>query len=379
MSNANEQLHALALAADEHARQQHGQRISTDDADAIDCVDQILDRERSGADAQRIDSLTLCYGAWWGEWVRRQFGGQWCGLCEPTPPRIRSGGSIYSPMDAVRRRLLRETAATLRAMAEELHRSTPPANDDPLAANRAAWDARADDPRFTLTGGLTLSREAAEASVDPWLLDEGALEGRRVLCLAAGGGTHGPLHALAGARVTVVDSSPKQLECDRRIAEQMGLSIKRIVSSMDELSMFPDHAFDAVIHPVSLCYVPRVAPVYQAVARVLRSGGLYISQQKQPGSLQASLTPSGGGYVVESPADEGFALPPTDHETTLRERGTHEFLHPLESLLGALCQNGFVIEDVLEPPRGDAWAPVGSPEHRARFLAPYIKIKARRN
>ena len=47
--------------------------------------------------------------------------------------------------------------------------------------------------------------------VDPlgWL--GGEIRGKAVLCLAAGGGKHGPLYAAAGAIVTVVDLSPAQL------------------------------------------------------------------------------------------------------------------------------------------------------------------------
>jgi hypothetical protein len=33
---------------------------------------------------------------------------------------------------------------------------------------------------------------------------------------------------------------------------------------------------------------------------------------------------------------------------------------------------------VTQPPRGDALAPPGSPGHRAWFLPPYLRIKARR-
>ena len=53
----------------------------------------------------------------------------------------------------------------------------------------------------------------------------GAVRGRRVLCLAAGGGRHGPLLAAAGADVTVVDLSPAMLEVDRRVAASRGLTL----------------------------------------------------------------------------------------------------------------------------------------------------------
>lgn len=377
-SDAERQLHGLALAANQHALEHHAQNISTKHAAAIDRVDAILDSQRSAGDSNFLESLTICYGAWWGEYVRAHFGGRWVGLSEPTPPRLCIGGSHYSPMDCVRRRLLDESASPLRALADHLAAAVASVPKDTLTANKLAWDDKAEDRRFVFTGGLPSSREQALAAIDPWLNAEGPLEGRSLLCLAAGGGTHGPLHALAGARVTVVDLSPQQLQHDQAIADELGLPIERIETSMDDLSMLADDSFDAVLHPVSLCYVPNVQSVYSEISRVLRSGGIYISQQKQPASLQASLLPTDAGYVIEHPAEEGFALPTSAVASRLRETGTHEFLHPLDTLLGSLCGSGMVIEEIVEPPRGDAWAPQGSPEHRARYLPPYLKIKARR-
>ena len=55
-----------------------------------------------------------------------------------------------------------------------------------------------------------------------------------------------------------------------------------------------------------------------------------------------------------------------------------ETIHSIDSLVGGLCRCGFVVEDVVEPPHADAWAAEGTPEHRAQFLPPYLKIKARR-
>ena len=42
------------------------------------------------------------------------------------------------------------------------------------------------------------------------------VEGRHVLCLASGGGQQAPILAAAGATVTVLDNSPKQLERDAK-------------------------------------------------------------------------------------------------------------------------------------------------------------------
>jgi len=171
--------------------------------------------------------------------------------------------------------------------------------------------------------------------------------------------------------VTVVDFSERQLDHDRRVASIHGLDLKIVRASIDDLGTLAASSYDLVLQPVSACYVPDVGRIYAEVARVIRPGGLYVVQHKQPGSLQA-----GRDYRIEQPMIEGLALDPA--EAGHREPGTTEYLHSLDALLGGMCRAGFVLEDVVEPPRADALAPAGSPGHRAWFLPPYVKLKARR-
>ncbi len=216
------------------------------------------------------------------------------------------------------------------------------------------------------------------ATVDPagWL--GGDIRGWRVLCLAAGGGRHSALYAAAGAQVTVVDISGEMLALDRAVAQERGFEVRLVQTSMDELSMFAAGEFDLVIHPVSTCYVADVAPVFADVARVTRSSGLYVSQHKSPISLQASLrTDASGKYTMEQPYYCTGPLPSAE-PSRLRERGTVEFLHRWEQLIGGICRAGFVIEDLLEPLYAEENAAAGGFAHRAQFAAPYVRIKARR-
>ncbi|HEX6961432.1 MAG TPA: class I SAM-dependent methyltransferase [Lacipirellula sp.] len=222
------------------------------------------------------------------------------------------------------------------------------------------------------------------ATVDPagWL--GGDLRGWRALCLAAGGGRHSALYAAAGAQVTVVDISGEMLALDRAVAAERGFEARLVQTSMDELSMFAAGEFDLVIHPVSTCYVPDVAPVFAAVARVTRPGGLYISQHKSPVSLQTSRSSQigrggrlSGHYTLDEPYYREGPLPAAE-PSRLRERGTLEFLHRWEQLLGGICRAGFVIEDVIEPLHAKTQAEAGSFADRARYVAPYMRIKARR-
>ena len=259
-----------------------------------------------------------------------------------------------------------------------------PAREAVLVHNARAWDRLA-------AGGAMLARPAAdEAFGDPrawlgggspagqrsWL--PASLAGLEVLCLAAGGGKHGPLYAAAGARVTVLDLSAVMLELDRQVARERGIALELVQGSIDDLGMFGPARFDLVVHPVSTCYVADVEPVFRSVARVTRAGGRYVSQHKSPASLQASLEPNAAGrYELVHDLARREPLPP-EPPNRLREAGTQEFIHSLTSLLGGICRAGFAIEDVHEPEHAEATATVGSFGHRAAVLPPYLRILARR-
>jgi len=105
----------------------------------------------------------------------------------------------------------------------------------------------------------------------------GELKGRDVLCLASAGGQQGPILSAAGANVTVLDQSPKQLECDRLVAERESLDMRLIRGDMADLSMFDDASFDVVFNPCSNCFTPNVRPVWKESFRVLRPQGVLMS------------------------------------------------------------------------------------------------------
>ena len=205
----------------------------------------------------------------------------------------------------------------------------------------------------------------------------GSIAGRRLLCLAAGGGRQSALYAAAGALVTVVDISPEMLALDRQVATERSLEIRVVEASMDDLGVFATASFDIVVHPVSTCYVPDISAVYREVARVTAPGGIYVSQHKQPTSLQADRKPAGQGYELTEPYYRTGPLPPVIGSPH-REPGTHEYLHRWEQLLGSLCRAGFAIEDVIEPLHTEPDAAIGSFAHRSSYVAPYVRIKARR-
>ena len=253
---------------------------------------------------------------------------------------------------------------------------------DYLRVNRDAYNkmATAENPLCRPASDAELANPLGTVDAAGWLGN--SIVGKQVLCLAAGGGRQSSLYAAAGAEVTVVDISPAMLELDRRVAAERNFSLRVFETTMEDLSMLAANHFDIVIHPVSTCYVPEVVTVFQQVARVIRVGGVYVSQHKQPGSLQASTDRhSDGGYRIQHRYYRDEPVPPptemTKNAGRLRESGAVEYLHRWEQIIGGMCGSGFVIEALSEP-RHDQSSGNSSFADRAGFIAPYVRIKARR-
>ena len=103
------------------------------------------------------------------------------------------------------------------------------------------------------------------------------LAGKKILCLASGGGQQGPILSAAGADVTVLDNSKVQLGKDEFVAQRDHLAIKTVQGNMQDLSVFEDETFDCIIHPWSNGYIDNVLPVWKECARVLKKNGLLLS------------------------------------------------------------------------------------------------------
>ena len=243
--------------------------------------------------------------------------------------------------------------------------------------NRAAWN------RLAETGSQFAKVATDEELKNPlqtletrgWLPP--SVTGLNVLCLAGGGGWQSILYAAAGANVFVVDLSPSMLALDRREAERRRLKVNCVETSMDDLSDFGDAFFDIVHQPVSTCYVSDIGRVYREIARVSRDNAIYISQHKQPTSLQIVRRDHHDNYVIGIQYYHKGPLPATT-DISYREPGAVEYMHRWDQLVGELCRSGFVLEDLREPYRGDPHAQPGHFRHRGRYIAPYVRLKARR-
>jgi UDP:flavonoid glycosyltransferase YjiC (YdhE family)/SAM-dependent methyltransferase len=153
---------------------------------------------------------------------------------------------------------------------------------------------------------------------------------RRVLCLKVDGSRTAPLFDRLGLEVTVAD--------------------------LPDLPALYGRDFDLVYHPASTPPVPSLNRLYRQVARVLRPGGRYAVEHRNP--LRSQLAGPGGwtgaGYRIVRPHPTGLA-----------------------GLLGTLCDSGFVIEACTERAHGDATATAGTGPHLDAFIPPFLAVLAR--
>ena len=187
------------------------------------------------------------------------------------------------------------------------------------------------------------------------------LNGLKTLCLAGGGGQQGPVLAAAGAKVTVLDTSDKQLQQDRRVARRDGLEIETVQGEMADLSRFADESFDLVVHAVANVYTPDVRPVWQEAFRVLRPGGTMIAGFDSPVRHIFDLELAERGELQvrhRLPYSDLTSL--TEEELQRRIQGKEPLMfgHTLEEQIGGQIAAGFLIagffEDQFAENDGDA-------------------------
>ena len=154
---------------------------------------------------------------------------------------------------------------------------------DPVAHNRTAWDREVEhDTEWTRPVGPDVIARARRGDWSVVLIGyepvprdwfPAELSDVDILGLASGGGQQGPVLAAAGARVSILDNSPRQLGRDREVADREGLAVRTVLGDMRDLSAFADASFDLVFNPVSNVFCPELAPVWSECFRVLRPGG----------------------------------------------------------------------------------------------------------
>jgi ubiquinone/menaquinone biosynthesis C-methylase UbiE len=228
--------------------------------------------------------------------------------------------------------------------------------------NREAWDKQVESGEnpWTIPVSPEVIAAARRGEVSVLLTEQKPvpeewippLKGLDVLCLASGGGQQAPIFAAAGANVTVLDNSPKQLESDRFVANRDGLQLITVEGDMRDLSIFSDETFDFIFHPVSNVFCPDVLPVWKEAFRVLRFGGTLVAGFMNPTYYifdYFAMEEKGELNVRHSlPYSDAESLPPEKLEEFKKSGSPLEFSHTLTDQIGGQCDAGFRIIGLFE-------------------------------
>ena len=177
----------------------------------------------------------------------------------------------------------------------------------------------------------------------------GELKGKKVLGLASGGGQQMPVFTALGARCTVLDYSPKQLESERMVADREGYEIEIVRADMTKPLPFADNSFNLIFHPVSNCYIREVKPVWKECFRVLKPGGVLLS------GVDHYIN-----YIVDAEEKMIVNRLPFDpvsnpeHKKLLEEDDAGmQFSHTLEEQITGQLEAGFILTDLYEDTNGE--------------------------
>jgi len=259
--------------------------------------------------------------------------------------------------------------------------------DEVAAFNQARWRALAEADALFTRPALNLDAASARERVDPHGL-LGPLEGKRVLCLAGGGGQQSAAFALLGAQVTVVDLSEAQLERDAQVAAHYGVDLEIVQADMRDLSALAADSFDLVQHAYSINFVPDVRVVFGQVARVIRPGGTYALMFANP--FVHSINPrswDGDGYPLRQPYLDGVPIQAEDEAWVFRHGddasgarpaipGPREYRHALSTVVNGLVEHGFAIRRLVDAVSiyPDPDAEPGTWDHFVSIAPPWLLV-----
>jgi SAM-dependent methyltransferase len=253
--------------------------------------------------------------------------------------------------------------------------------DEITQYNIQRWKALTNVNALFTRPALQLDITYARQRIDPERR-LGDLTGKRVLCLASGGGQQSAIFGLLGAQVTVFDLSEEQLQRDREVADHYHLVITTEQGDMRDLSRFEEASFDLVWQPYSINFVPNVRMVFRQVARLLPRDGRYYLQCTNPFSHGLAETDwNEKGYTLKYPYIDGAEIIGRDpiwvssHDPSQGQiPPPREYRHTLSTVVNGLIEQGFIIQHLSDTSdmHPDVSAEPGSWNHLVAYAPPWL-------
>ena len=207
--------------------------------------------------------------------------------------------------------------------------------------NQAYWNRQSDE--YQATHGAFIGRPEPRWGV--WQIPErevqalGDVAGKDMLELGCGAAQWAILLAQAGARVTGLDASERQLEHAREAIAAAGVDVPLVLASAESVPL-PDASFDVVFcDHGAMTFADPYATVPEA-ARLLRPGGLLAFAQMTPLEW----------VCFDDATDTNVPRLVLDYFGMHRyEDGDHVVFNlPQGEWIRLFRANGFVVEDLVE-------------------------------
>lgn len=179
----------------------------------------------------------------------------------------------------------------------------------------------------------------------------GDVRGKNVLDAACGPGKYAQILIEQGANVTGFDLSPKMIRhAKARNSEQGNFFIQDLSKSFDTLQ---NEAFDTVLCALAMHYVEDWQPTIQEFCRVLKPNGQLIISIEHP-FFEYTYFKSENYFKTEEVncTWTGFGKPVK----------IHSHRRPLQECLNPLLENGFLLDQILEPKPVEAFEAL-DPKH----------------
>ena len=218
--------------------------------------------------------------------------------------------------------------------------------------------------------------------------------GERVLDVACGNGLTSRRLALLGAEVVAFDFAEEMIAFARQRTEGLKYAEQityHVLDATDESALLRlgVGTFDAALCSMALFDMAEIGPLMRALARLLRPGGRFVFSVIHPCFNSASIVQmaeledrDGEIFTVYSVKVRGYMTPTVVHGAAIagQPRAQLYFHRPLQVLLGAVLEAGFVLDGLEErafPPDHDPGRHPLSWSGRFSEIPPVLVARAR--